>query len=64
MKTWIEVVNRKEGEFIRRALEEPDIRAFVKVVGTLKPLPSDRARMRVLRHVADYLDEESHARNV
>jgi len=58
MKTTIDVVNRREGEQIRRALEDPQVRAFVKVMGTLLALNSDRARERVLRFVADKLDEE------
>jgi len=58
MKTSIEVLNRREGEQIRRALEDPQVRAFVKVMGTLLALPSDRSRERALRFVADQLDED------
>lgn len=58
MKTTIDVVNRAEGEQIRRALSDPQVRAFVKVMGTLQALPSARARERVLRFVDDKFDEE------
>jgi len=58
MKTSIDVVNRQEGEQIRRGLADPQVRAFVKVMGTLLALPSDRARERVLRFVDDKLAEE------
>jgi hypothetical protein len=57
MKTTIDVANRKEAEQIRRGLTDPQVRAFVKVMGTLLDLPSDRARERVLRFVDDQLDE-------
>ena len=61
MKTTIEVNSRKEGADIRRALEDPTVRAFVKVIGALQTLPSDRARARVIRYVADRLDDEENA---
>jgi hypothetical protein len=57
MKTTIDVATRKEGEQIRRGLADPEVRAFVKVMGELLALPSDRARERVLRFVDDHLDE-------
>jgi hypothetical protein len=58
MKTTIDVATRKEGEQIRRGLKDPQVRALVKVIGTLGALSSDRARERVLRFVDDRLDEE------
>jgi len=58
MKARIDVVNRQEADQIRRALNNPDVRAFVKVMGTLAALPSDRARERVLRFVDDKFAEE------
>ena len=61
MKTTIEVTNRAEGEQIRRALTDPQVRAFVLVMGALVTLPSDRARERVLRFVDDQLAEEDPA---
>jgi len=57
MKTPIDVKDRKEGELLRRGLEDPDVRAFVKVMGSLFGLASDRARKRVLEFVVDHLDE-------
>jgi len=53
----IAVASRREGEQIRAGLADPTVRAFVKVMGALAPLPSDRARARVLRFVADHFDE-------
>ena len=61
MKTTIDVKDRKEGDHIRRALEQPETRAFVIVIGILADLPTNRARKRVLDFVADSLDERSHA---
>jgi hypothetical protein len=61
MKTSIEVADREEAEQVRRALADPQVRAFVKVMGTLLALPTDRARERVLRFVDDTLDEENPA---
>jgi hypothetical protein len=59
MNTIVPVKNRKEGRLIRRALEDPTVRAFVLVMGSLMDLPTDRARARVLNHVADFFDEEN-----
>lgn len=57
MKIRIDVTDRAEGEAIRAALHDPETRAFVVTLGTLLQLPSDRARERVMRFVADKLDE-------
>ena len=62
MKAWIEVKDRKEAESIRRGLEDPAVRAFVVVTGALSTLPTDRARLRCLNHVADLLDEKATAK--
>lgn len=59
MNTSIEVADREEAEQLRRALADSQVRAFVKVMGTLLALPTDRARERVLRFVDDQLDEEN-----
>ena len=59
MKANIEVTDRREADAIKRALEDTAVRAFVVVMGTLKMLPTDRARRRVLQYVSDRLDEES-----
>lgn len=58
MKATIEVKDRKEGEHIRTGLEDPAVRAFVIVMGVLKALPTDRARIRVLSYVSDFFDEQ------
>jgi hypothetical protein len=57
MKARIDVRNRAEAEQIRRALADPQVRAFVKVMGTLLALPSDRSRERMLRFVDDKFAE-------
>ena len=57
MKTRIEVADRREAELLKAGLQDTQTRAFVKVMGVLSQLPSDRARSRVLRFVADYADE-------
>ena len=48
MNIRIEVKNRREGEALRAGLADPQVRAFVQVVGVLNGLSSDRARARVL----------------
>lgn len=64
MKTQIEVESRAEAEQIRRALNLPDIRAFVRIVGMVAPL-STRARQRVLTYAADKAsDEQDESRRV
>lgn len=52
----IEVKNKAELEAVKRGLAQPDVMAFVKLVGLLEPF-SDRARGRILNFVADSLDE-------
>jgi hypothetical protein len=59
MKTLVNVANQKEAELLRRGLSDPTVRAFVKVMGALVDLPSNRARERVLRFVIDKFDEEA-----
>ena len=54
----IEVKDRKEAEAITRGLSKPDVRAFVLICGTLDALPTDRSLERVLRFVADRVDED------
>ena len=58
MKASIEVKNREEATAIRTGLEDPTIRAFVVVMGTLNALPTGRARRRVLQYVEDRFAEE------
>jgi hypothetical protein len=57
MKTHIEVADRKEGELIRRGLNDPQTRALVKVMGALSTLPTRRTQLRVMRFVDDYFAE-------
>lgn len=56
MKTNIEVKDRREGDAIRTALDDPTTRAMVICVGLLMPL-SERARKRVLNFVMDKLED-------
>jgi hypothetical protein len=57
MKARIEVADRKEAELIKRALEDKQTRALVKIIGALLPL-SQRARLRTLNYVDDILQEK------
>ena len=56
MKAWIEVENRKEAELIRAGLADPEVRAFVKVMGTLHG-HTPRAQRRILHFVQDHFQE-------
>ena len=49
--------SRKETRQIRRGLEDDFVRTFVRVIGILRDLPSDRSRERVLRFVDDHFAE-------
>jgi hypothetical protein len=57
----VEVANRREADQLRDGLADPAVRAFVKVIGTLAALPTDRARDRVLRYVAEQFDDDAAA---
>lgn len=59
MKAAISVTNREEATQIRTALDDPAVRAFVRIIGVLLDLPSDRARARVLRFVEETLRDEA-----
>ena len=59
MKANIEVANRKEADAIRAGLDDPSVRAFVIIMGTLLMLPNQRARIRVLTYVKDRLEENA-----
>lgn len=61
LRITVEVENRDQARAIEAALTRDDVRAFAITVGALDTLPSDRARARVLRFVADRLDEETAA---
>jgi len=58
MEISITVADQDEGEQIRQGLEIADVRAFVKIMAVLDPLPTDRARARILQFFADHYDEE------
>jgi len=56
----LKVKNAAEFEAIKRALELPDVRAFVTICGHLEPL-SKRAQARILNFVADEATEKPKA---
>jgi|KBSSwiStaDraftv2_1062776.scaffolds.fasta_scaffold7877485_1 hypothetical protein len=56
MKTTIEVKDRKEGDAIKRAMDDPEIRAFVVITGVLLPF-SLPTRRRMLDFVAGHFKE-------
>lgn len=60
MKTRIDVADRREAELLKAGLADETTRAFVKVMGVLSQLPSNRSRERVLRFFADYLQDDDH----
>ena len=57
MKTTIEVADREEAKQIKVGLSDPAIRAFVRVMGTISTLKSQRTKERVLTFVKDHLEE-------
>jgi len=59
MRAGIDVESRDEADLIRKGLEDPAVRALVKVMGALSALPSDRAKKRVMAHVIDYFEEQA-----
>lgn len=62
MKVAIEVKDRAEAGLLKAGLEDPATRAAVMIVGALASLPTSRAKLRVLNHVKDRLDEEAEAK--
>jgi hypothetical protein len=48
MRYAIDVANRSEGDAVRRAIEDPTIKAAAVVTGILLELPDVEARRRVL----------------
>lgn len=57
MKTSIEVKDRAEAAAIQAALQDPETRAFVVIVGNLLP-HTRRTQKRILDFVTDSLDED------
>ena len=61
MKATIDVASRDEAKQLREGLEDPAVRAFVTIIGVLKPM-TPRARARILAYVTDRLEENEEAR--
>lgn len=57
MKTPIEVQDREEARQLKLGLSDPAVRVFVRVMGTLSTLESQRTKERVLTFVKDHFDE-------
>ena len=53
MKATIQVESRREAADIDAGLKEPTMRAFVRIMGILRALPTDRDRRRALRFVSE-----------
>lgn len=62
MKANINVTSRQEADAIRTGLEDPAVRAFVTIMGILKPM-TKRAQARVLQYVTDRLAEDDEIRH-
>lgn len=62
MKATIDVSSRKEGEQLRKGLEDPSVRAFVQIIAALRELPNDRVRVRVLRFVGEAFEDQAQVR--
>lgn len=52
METTIEVADEKEATLLKAGLEDPAVRAFVKISAALAPLNNDEDRLRVTKAVA------------
>ena len=57
MKVAIEVSTLREGDAMRLALDDPEIRALVVMKGVLLSLPNEQVQLRVLRVLVDGLPE-------
>ena len=57
MRTTFEVADADEAAQIRAGLEQPDVRAFVRIMGIFACLPTNRAKRRVLTYVMDRVDD-------
>ncbi len=60
-KIEFEVDSEQQAAAIERAMTDPEVRAFVIVVGALMP-HTPRARSRMLAYVQDQIDEEREVR--
>jgi hypothetical protein len=61
VKVTIDIDSREEGELLRQGLKDPQVRAYVMVVGALNRLPNNRTKARVLNYVADRIRQDSKA---
>ena len=61
MKVAIEVSTLREGDAMRLALDDPEIRALVVMKGVLLDLPSEQVRLRVLKVLFDGVSEAAAA---
>jgi hypothetical protein len=53
MKTTIEVKDRREGELIRSALDNPEARALIIILGALQPLDVS-VQARIMDYVGNF----------
>jgi hypothetical protein len=53
VNTPVAVNNRREARALQRAMADPNVRAFVLVMGELLALRTDAARLRVLQYVVN-----------
>lgn len=51
---WVEVENPGQSRAIESGLLRPDVRDFVAMMGALKDLAHDVARLRILTWLTDY----------
>jgi hypothetical protein len=58
MKTVIEVDDRKESKLIRQGLADPEVRAFVKVMGALSTSSGSGMKELVMKFAKVYFDEK------
>lgn len=59
MNVKIECKDKAEADAIRRAMDDPTLRAIILVVGCLLALPTDRARKRAIDYAWDQIREDN-----
>ena len=57
MRVTIQAKTKQDAKAIERGLADPQVYAFVVIMGTLAELETPRARARVLGYVRDVYDE-------
>jgi hypothetical protein len=55
MKTEVEIADRQQAQDLRRAMNDPQTRAFVLEMGALLRFTDPNRHHRILRHVEDSL---------